>query len=132
MNEVSSTIANAVSAARGSSSTQSSQGKSATVEQSTVSKLPAQESEIEMTEKVEQAEVSKAKVDEAVSKLNDYVQSTQRDLFFSFNDSVNKTVVTVVDRNTDKVVRQIPNEVAISIAASLNEEEPLRLFSAQA
>jgi flagellar protein FlaG len=53
-------------------------------------------------------------------------------LYFAFDDAVNKTVVTVVDRHTDKVVRQIPNEVALSLAARLNEEEPLRLFSAQA
>jgi flagellar protein FlaG len=133
MNEVSSINAATVNSVRGSSSAQSNQGKSAAVETPTGSKLPPQEIEaVAPVETTETVEISQAKVDEAVSKLNDYVQSTQRDLYFAFDDAVNKTVVTVVDRHTDKVVRQIPNEVALSLAARLNEEEPLRLFSAQA
>ena len=128
MNEVSSTNAQAVSVRSASSAL--SQSKSATAEKVTGKDLPQQE--IDVAEQVEQVEVNQAKVDEAVSKLNDYVQSTQRDLFFSYDDAVNKTVVTVVDRNTSEVVRQIPNEVALTLAARLNEEEPLRLFSAQA
>lgn len=77
-------------------------------------------------------EVQQAKIDEAVSRLNDYVQSTQRDLYFNYDENVDKTIVTVVDRNTEEVIRQIPNEVALQLAQQLTEDEPVRLFSAQA
>jgi flagellar protein FlaG len=127
MNEVSSS--NALSGVRSASSALN-QSKSAAVEKATGNPLPQQETEAAV--QVDQVEMNQAKVDEAVSKLNDYVQSTQRDLYFAYDDAVNKTVVTVVDRNTEEVVRQIPNEVALTLAARLNEEEPLRLFSAQA
>ncbi|GAA5316127.1 MAG: flagellar protein FlaG [Candidatus Pelagadaptatus aseana] len=128
MNEVNSS--NALTAGVRTASSALNQSKSAAVEKATGNQLPQQETEA--AAQVDQVDVNQAKVDEAVSKLNDYVQSTQRDLYFAYDDSVSKTVVTVVDRNTEEVVRQIPNEVALTLAARLNEEEPLRLFSAQA
>lgn len=76
--------------------------------------------------------IQETKLDEAVSRLNDFVQSTQRDLYFNYDDSLGKTVVTVVDRTTDEVIRKIPSEVALQLAEKLNEDEPVRLFSAQA
>lgn len=72
------------------------------------------------------------KVDEAVSKLNDYVQSTQRDLQFSYDEDAGRPVVTVLDRETQQVIRRIPDDVVLNLARNLNDEEPVRLFSAQA
>ena len=94
--------------------------------------LPVESQPVVQTVKSEPFEVQQAKLDEAVSRLNEYVQSTQRDLYFNYDESSNKTVVTVVDRYTDEVIRQIPNEVALQLADRLNDEEPVRLFSAQA
>ena len=77
-------------------------------------------------------EEQQKKVDEAVSKLNDYVQSTQRDLQFSYDEDAGRPVVTVLDRETQQVIRRIPDDVVLNLARNLNDEEPVRLFSAQA
>jgi flagellar protein FlaG len=66
---------------------------------------------------------------EAVTKLNDYVQSIQRDLTFEFDETSGKTVITVLDRNTKEVIRQIPDELALRLARDLQQDEPLSLFN---
>ncbi len=65
----------------------------------------------------------------AVTKLNDYIQNVQRDLEFQTDDSSGKTVITVVDRQTAEVVRQIPGDVALRLAQDLQQDEPLSLFN---
>lgn len=69
---------------------------------------------------------------EAVTKLNEYVQSVQRDLQFNLDDSSGKTVIQVLERSTQEVIRQIPDEVAIKLAHNLQSDEPLSLFNAKA
>ncbi len=71
-------------------------------------------------------------LEQAVSRLNDYVQSSQRELQFSMDESSGRTVITVIDSNTSEVIRQLPDKVALDLARKLNEEEPIRLFSAHA
>jgi flagellar protein FlaG len=77
------------------------------------------------------AEVSEAQVKEAVSKLNDYVQSTERTLDFQVDEDSGKTVIRVFDKASSELIRQIPNELALELAQNLNDDEPLLLFSAQ-
>lgn len=67
-------------------------------------------------------------VGRAVSKLNDFVQSVQRDLQFEVDQELGKTVVKVVDQETQKVIRQIPDELALRLAENLQQDEPLTLF----
>lgn len=67
----------------------------------------------------ESREVRTQRVEQAVEKLNDYVQSFQRDLRFSLDEDLGRTVVSVVDRNTQEVIRQIPNETALQLARNL-------------
>ncbi len=62
-----------------------------------------------------------ARVEQAVEQLNDYVQSIQRDLRFSLDEDLGRTVVRVVDRNTQEVIRQIPNETALQLARNLKD-----------
>ena len=66
---------------------------------------------------------------DAVTKLNDYVQTVQRDLSFELDESTGKTVITVIDRKTQEVVRQIPDEVALRLARNLQQDEPVSLFN---
>jgi len=67
----------------------------------------------------------------AVARLNEYIQTVQRDLMFSLDESSGEAVISVVDRQSLKVVRQIPSEIALTLAQKLSNEEPLSLFSAQ-
>lgn len=76
-------------------------------------------------------EARNVEIKEAVSKLNEYVQKTQRNLDFSLDEDSGKTVIRVYDRQSEQLVRQIPNEVALELAKKLNSEEPALLFSAQ-
>lgn len=79
----------------------------------------------------ETADARNVEVKEAVSKLNEYVQKTQRDLDFQLDEDSGKTVIRVYDRQSEQLVRQIPNEVALEMAKKLSSEEPPMLFNAQ-
>lgn len=75
------------------------------------------------------AEVQREKLNDAVSQLNDFVQTVQRDLQFEVNNELGQTIVRVVDQATQKVIRQIPDEVALRLAENLQQDEPLTLFN---
>jgi flagellar protein FlaG len=77
------------------------------------------------------ADVSEEQVKDAVSKLNDYVQSNERTLDFQMDEDSGKTVIKVYDTLSAELIRQIPNELALELAQNLNDEEPSLLFSAQ-
>jgi flagellar protein FlaG len=64
---------------------------------------------------------------EAVSKLNDYVQSIRRNLSFSIEESTGSTVIKVYDAETDELIRQIPSEETLHLAKVI-EEQTSNLF----
>lgn len=64
---------------------------------------------------------SNQQVEQAVARLNEYAQSIQRDLRFSLDEDLGRSIIHVVDRNTKEVIRQIPNETALELARNLNE-----------
>jgi len=61
---------------------------------------------------------------EATEQLNKQMQRNSRDLSFSVDDVANKIVLTVKNREGD-VVRQIPSEVALRVAHSLDDVKGL-------
>jgi len=71
------------------------------------------------------------RLDRAVAQLNDYVQNTERKLEFQVDNDSGQTVVRVYDKLSEELIRQIPNEEALTLAQRLSQEEPLMLFSAQ-
>ncbi|MBU2040013.1 MULTISPECIES: flagellar protein FlaG [unclassified Thalassolituus] len=81
------------------------------------------------TEKV--AELNKDQVREAISRINEYVQQTERTLDFQLDEDSGKTIIRVYDRASSELIRQIPSELALELAQKLNDEEPSLLFSAQ-
>lgn len=60
----------------------------------------------------EEAEALRAKVEE----LNQNAQSIRRSLRFDVDDDTGITVITVRDRDTDEVIRQIPSEELLALA----------------
>ena len=68
------------------------------------------------------AQESSVQVEKAVEQLNEYVQSLQRDLRFSLDEELGRAVVRVIDRSTQEVIRQIPNETALQLARNLKAE----------
>jgi flagellar protein FlaG len=75
------------------------------------------------------SEQKREQLDDAVTKLNDYVQTVQRDLQFEVDNDLGQTIVRVVDQETREVIRQIPDEVALRLAENLQQDEPLTLFN---
>ncbi|EAR09465.1 flagellar protein FlaG [Reinekea blandensis] len=88
-------------------------------------------SPLEIMQKQRAEEQKDENVERAVAQLNDYVQNTERKLEFQLDDESGDTIVRVYDKNSDELIRQIPNEEAVELARRLNQEEPLSLFSAQ-
>lgn len=56
---------------------------------------------------------------EAVSEINDFVQSVHRDLSFNMDESSGQTVIKVIDRDSGDLIRQIPSEEVLAIADHL-------------
>jgi len=69
----------------------------------------------------EQVELSRDELEDVVSKLQDYVQSVQRDMQFQIDDATGRVIVQVIDSNSQEVVRQIPSEEMLAIARHLAE-----------
>lgn len=61
-------------------------------------------------------------VEQAVSNMNSFVQNLQRDLQFEVDLDLGQTVISVVDRSTNEVIRQIPSEEAVARAQRLQEQ----------
>ncbi|MCC5810652.1 MAG: flagellar protein FlaG [Ectothiorhodospiraceae bacterium] len=70
-------------------------------------------------------------VDSAVRDINEFVQSVQRDLRFSVDENSGRTIITVLDSQTEEVVRQIPPEKLVAAAENIEHLRGL-LFEAKA
>ena len=68
----------------------------------------------------ENAAVTSENLTSAVKAVNDFVNSVNSNLLFSVDDDTGKTIVKVVDKNPDEVIRQIPSEEMLSIAKALD------------
>lgn len=67
----------------------------------------------------------------AVARLNDYVQTIQRDIIFGVELGAAEPSVTVVDRSSRKLVRQFGGKEALELARKVEAQEPLTLFKAR-
>lgn len=80
-------------------------------------KLAAAEQDLPPGERVEDAD----SLQKAVSDISAYVQNLQRDLQFRVDTDLGQMIVSVVDSETKKVIRQIPNEDVLERARLLEE-----------
>lgn len=72
------------------------------------------------------------RVQAAVEQMNEYIQSTQRDLHFSYDAEAGETVVKVLDRVTRDVIRQIPDEIFLKLSQSIDLQRDFHLLNIQA
>ena len=61
-------------------------------------------------------------LDKAVEDLQQYVKDLGRNLSFSRDEALNRDVITVRDKETDEVVRQIPGEEVLAISRQIKED----------
>ncbi len=79
----------------------------------------------------ETSEAVSETVSQAVADLNRYVQNEQRDLLFSMDNGTGDMVVRVLDRDSGDLIRQIPNQIVLDLAARARENEPIQLIDMQ-
>jgi flagellar protein FlaG len=71
----------------------------------------------------------------AVSDINDYIQNVQRSLQFTVDEASGKDVVTVLDKETEEIIRQFPSDEVLAIARQLAEQtgdDLIHLFNSKA
>ncbi len=76
-------------------------------------------------------ELQKPAIEQAVTEINDYVQSVQRDFHFSIDEDSGMTVVRVRDKATGDLIRQIPEDIFLILAQNLKENQTINLLDAQ-
>jgi uncharacterized FlaG/YvyC family protein len=66
-------------------------------------------------------------IKQAVTELNDHVQTLQRGLLFSVDQGL--MVVKVVDTDSNKVISQMPTQAALDLAQTLNADNNATSFN---
>jgi flagellar protein FlaG len=64
---------------------------------------------------------------DAIDKLNNQAAKTARSLNFSIDEKLNRQIITVSNKVTGEVVRQIPTEVVLKVAHSIEDIKGLLL-----
>ena len=67
----------------------------------------------------------RAELEKAVNDIREFVQSTQRKLDFSIDDTTGVVVVKVIATDSGEVIRQLPSETALKLAQSLTDANSL-------
>lgn len=67
----------------------------------------------------------RADLEKAVTDIREFVQSSKRNLDFSIDDSTGRVVVKVIATESGEVIRQLPSEAALKLAASLSDASSL-------
>lgn len=76
----------------------------------------------------EDKEISESQsLQETVTRINDHVQNLHRDLHFSIDEESGRTVIKVIDSETDELIRQIPSEKLLAISRAFEEFSGLLL-----
>lgn len=102
--------------------------QSATMQRPVVA-LPQQRVSVDVKEASSQKESAAAQqvapseqdIQEAMSKLTSHFQNIQRNLNFSVDEGSGRTVVKVIDADSQEVIRQFPTEEALALARRLRE-----------
>ncbi|MCY1515178.1 FlaG protein [compost metagenome] len=69
--------------------------------------------------------VPRKRLDSAVSDIQSFVHALRRNLNFSIDESTGQVVVKVIDSDSGKVVRQMPSEDVLKLAARLEDMRSL-------
>ena len=70
-------------------------------------------------------------LEQAVTKLNRYVQTVKRDIVFDIDPLSQEPSVTVVDRESRKILRHFDTKAALELAKQIDSEEHISLFKAE-
>jgi flagellar protein FlaG len=60
-----------------------------------------------------------SKIKEAIEVLNETLASKDRSIRFRVDETIDRSIITVVDEKTGKVVRQLPSEEMLRVAHNI-------------
>jgi flagellar protein FlaG len=91
-----------------------------------VSKTAAPQSSnpVTPTQEAQQAP-NRERINKAVESINKTIQATAQNVEFNVDSDLGKVIVTVIDRSTKQVLRQIPTVEVLEIAKSLDKLQGL-------
>ncbi|HMW72898.1 MAG TPA: flagellar protein FlaG [Cellvibrionaceae bacterium] len=93
--------------------------------------LPAErEAVISSTQAVHSDEQKGKQLKDALGTMQDFVQNVKRELQFSVDKDLGRTVVKVVDSESGDLIRQIPEEIFLELARKVKEHGEVNLFNA--
>lgn len=72
-------------------------------------------------QKAEERELPVQKAQQMTDSMNKFLESVNTQLRFKLHDDLKEYYVTIVDTNTDEVVREIPSKKLMDIYASMKE-----------
>ena len=78
------------------------------------------------------SETKREDLDEAVSRIQDYVQNLHRELQFTVDEESGRTIIKVIDSETERVIRQIPPDELIAISEYIQSSSGGVLLKVQA
>ena len=93
--------------------------------------IKAEQAKVAKQAAQQEGAVAESEMQEAVARIQEYVQHSERKLDFRMDESSGQTIIRVYDKQSDELIRQIPGELALKLAEHLNDEEPSLLFRAQ-
>jgi len=67
-------------------------------------------------------------VDEAVRIINEHFKASNSELRFSVDEDSGRTVIKVIDKETEDTIRQIPSDEVLKFARMLEEGADLELI----
>lgn len=73
------------------------------------------------TKEFEAQQVQPAETEQAISEVGEFLQTLNRHLSFSVDDTSDRTIVSVVDQSSGDVIRQIPSEEILRIAEKIKD-----------
>ncbi len=74
-------------------------------------------------------EASQSSINDSVSELNNTEQVISRNLEFHVDANSGRTVITVIDTNSNEVIRQIPSEQLLEISRRLKDLESVNTLT---
>ena len=81
----------------------------------------ASHNRLDISKVLKPSEIKKEDVEGMVEALKDFSETLQTKLNFSVDDGTNSIVVKVIERDTDKVIRQIPPEEMLELQEKMQD-----------
>jgi flagellar protein FlaG len=75
--------------------------------------------------------VSEDEIKRATEELQRCVNKLAPELAFSVDEDTGRSIITLTDRNTDEVIRQIPSEEALALTRAMDQFQRGLIFNRQ-